>query len=90
MLVENRILPPTSPNEYYYSDLRDMEVFSTDDGHIGKVTAVYNFPSVDAVEVERVGGSTVLVPFTAEIVTDVDPQAGRIRLDMAMLEELFE
>jgi 16S rRNA processing protein RimM len=90
VLVEDRVLPPTSPNEYYHSDLRAMEVFSTDDGHIGKVTEVYNFPSVDAVEVERIGGSTVLVPFTAEIVTDVDPRAGRIRLDMAMLEELFE
>jgi 16S rRNA processing protein RimM len=46
------------------------------------VDDVVHLPSQDLLSVKRDAGREVLVPFVAEIVTDIDVDAGRITVDL--------
>jgi len=70
---------PEDPEEFYDHQLRGLTVVevATSDV-IGVVDDVVHLPWQDLLSVTRDGGREVLVPFVAEIVTDVDVDAGRV------------
>lgn len=62
---------------YYYADLIGLVAVNADGAALGQVVAVQNFGASDLLEIRpAVGGEGVLVPFTQEIVPDIDLEAG--------------
>lgn len=75
-------LPNLPDDEYYHADLIGLEVTDTGGAVLGRVQAVLNHGAGDLLEVQGPGlTTTVLVPFTLEIVPTVDLAAGRIVAD---------
>lgn len=64
-------LPELSEDEYYYSDLVGMDVWSVDGRHIGAVTNIIQTGSNDVLEVHGEFGE-VLIPAIEETVLKVD------------------
>ncbi len=75
-------LPETDDDEFYYADLIGLDVFDTGGNPIGKIKAVQNHGASDLLEVFGPGlKTTVLIPFTKEVVPTVDIASGRVIAD---------
>lgn len=75
-------LPALPEDEFYHADLIGLEVFDTGGAPLGRVRAVLNHGASDLLEIHGPGlSSTVLLPFTREVVPTVDLAAGRIVAD---------
>ncbi len=76
--VERARLPDISDDStYYFEDLIGMVAINENGSALGQVVSVQNFGAGDLLEVRpATGGATVLVPFTKEIVPDIDREAG--------------
>ena len=72
---------PEDPEEFYDHQLRGLAAVSTDGTALGTVTDVVHLPGQDLLSLDH-HGREVLVPFVAEIVPDIDVEAGRIVLDL--------
>lgn len=82
-------LPNLPDDEFYHSDLIDLEVLDTGGAILGRVKTVLNHGAGDILEVQLTGKpATALLPFTLAIVPTVDLKAGRIIADPP--EGLFE
>ena len=81
LYVERARLPEPDAGEFYRADLVGMAVEDSGGGAIGTVAAVHNFGAGDLIEVERPGGDTVLLPFTREVVPEVDTRGRRLVAD---------
>ncbi len=67
-------------DELLYHEMLAMRVETVDGRDLGRVTEVYELRHADMLEVRGATGS-VLVPFTREIVTEIDREGGRIVID---------
>lgn len=77
LLVDaGRIAPISEPDTFFVTDLVGCAVFAGD-GRIGRVREVHAGPANDALEVEGADAS-VLVPFTADAVIELDVPGRRI------------
>jgi 16S rRNA processing protein RimM len=74
-------LPPTEAEEYYHADLIGLAAALPDATPVGTVRAVHDFGAGDTLEIERMQGPPVMVPFTRAVVPVVDLDAGRLVLD---------
>ena len=72
LLVERSMLPATAPEEYYHADLIGLRAQDSEGRVIGEVRAIHNFGAGDVLELERLGGGTLLLPFTRDFVPKVD------------------
>ena len=70
---------PADPEEFYDHQLRGLAAHTADGVLVGRVTDVLHLPAQDTLVVDS-DGREVLVPFVAEIVTDVDLAAGRVEI----------
>lgn len=68
---------PEDPEEFYDHQLRGLAACTTGGQRLGRVTDVLHLPAQDTLVLD-VDGREVLVPFVAEIVTEVDLAAGRV------------
>jgi len=66
--------------ELFYHQLLGMRVVTVEGLEVGEVTEVYELLPADMLEV-RGSERTVLVPYTSEVVREVDPEARRIVVD---------
>jgi len=73
-------LPPPEEEEYYHADLVGLVAYDSAGRVVGRVVAVHNYGAGDILEVQGEGPS-LLVPFTAAAVPEVDIAAGRLVLD---------
>lgn len=72
-------LPNLPDDEYYHTDLMDLEVFDTGGTPLGRVKSVQNHGAADLLEILVPGANqTVLLPFTLQAVPTVDLSARRI------------
>ena len=75
-------LPSLPDDEFYHTDLIGLEVYDTGGTLLGKIKAVQNHGAADLLELHGPGlKSTVLLPFTLEVVPTVDLDQGRIIAD---------
>lgn len=75
-------LPQLPDDEFYHTDLIDLEVVDTGGTFLGRVKSVQNNGADDLLELIVPGASqTVLLPFTKAAVPTVDLAAGRIVAD---------
>ena len=75
---ESRVGRPDDPDTFFVSDLVGCEVL-LGDRPLGTVREVHAAPANDVLEVAT-AGEAVLVPFTADAVTGLDPDGRRIVL----------
>lgn len=76
--------PESAPGEYYWIDLVGCEVIGQEGAILGQVIAVEDFGAPHPVL--RVGGAdgeSLLIPFVAPVIGDVDLAARRITADWA-------
>ncbi|WP_424832598.1 ribosome maturation factor RimM [Ruegeria sp.] len=75
-------LPSLPDDEFYHTDLIGLEVYDTGGALLGSVKAVQNHGATDLLELHGPElKSTVLLPFTLEVVPTVDLDKGRIIAD---------
>lgn len=75
-------LPPTEEDEFYLTDLIGLRVETADGTALGKIKAVQNFGAGDILEIDGgAGGKGLYLPFTREVVPEVDIAGGRIVAD---------
>ena len=91
LYVERKTLPELPDNEYYHFELKGMSVFSDSDenNRTGIVQEVYNYPTIDAIEVKRAGNSTLLIPLGADSVVRIDRASRKIIVRRSFIEELM-
>ena len=80
--IDRDRLPEADEDEFYHADLIGLRADMVAGECLGEVVAVQNFGAGDLLEI-RVDGSrkTVLVPFNAEVVPEIDLDAGRLVID---------
>lgn len=83
LYVSRARLPKIREKEaYYHADLIGLSAERPDGSALGRVVAVQNFGAGDLLEIKVEGErDTVLVPFTKEIVPEVDVAGGRMVVD---------
>jgi 16S rRNA processing protein RimM len=80
LFVERHRLPAPEADEYYLADLLGLQAVGTDDAPLGVVAAVHDYGAGASLELARDCGGSLLVPFTAACVPEVDIAAGRLRV----------
>lgn len=70
-------LPALEEDEYYWSDLIGLQVFTDDGVLLGKVADIFETGSSD-IYVVRDGEREYLIPAIADVIKTVDPTGGRI------------
>jgi len=82
LFVPRTRLPALPDDEFYHTDLIDLDVVDTGGTALGRVKAVLNHGAGDLLEIHGPGlKATVLLPFTQQAVPTVDLAAGRIVAD---------
>lgn len=84
LFVPRAALPPLDgqEDEFYYADLVGLAVRLGDGDVVGEVASVQDFGAGDALEVRlRDSADTVIVPFTREVVPEVDVRKGYLVID---------
>jgi 16S rRNA processing protein RimM len=80
LFIERDRLPAPEPDEYYFTDLIGLTAVGTDDVPLGIVAAVHDYGAGASLELARDDGGSLLVPFTASCVPEVDVAAGWLRV----------
>ncbi len=78
LFVERDRLPAPEDDEYYLTDLIGLTAVDTDAVPIGIVSAVHDYGAGASLEIARDNAGSLLIPFTAAIVPEVDIAAGHL------------
>lgn len=78
--VPREDLPETDDDEYYWSDLVGLEVENLQQQPFGKIKEVFATGANDVLVVQGEGKER-LIPFTNEVIRQVDLAAGRMQVD---------
>jgi 16S rRNA processing protein RimM len=78
LFIERDQLPPPEPDEYYLADLIGLAAIGTDGSPIGVVSAVHDYGAGVSLEIDRDNAASLLVPFTAACVPEVNIAAGSV------------
>jgi 16S rRNA processing protein RimM len=73
-------LPPADDDEFYLADLIGLTAVDAQGTVMGTVATVHDFGAGASLDITRAGGETLLIPFTAACVPEVDIAAGRITI----------
>lgn len=71
---------PLEVGEYFLHDLLDLEVETTEGARVGRVVEIYESGSGHMLEVDD-GTRVRLIPFSDQLVREVDVNAGRIVIE---------
>ncbi len=85
LYVPKSVLPEPDDGDFYHADLIGLKAETEDGDTLGTVKAVHNFGAGDIIEIAAAPGGgpgegkeDLMVPFTAELVPEVDLNEGRI------------
>ena len=78
LYVDRAALPEPEAEEYYHSDLIGLAVELKGGAVLGQVKAILDSGAGDLLEVALPRRRTVMVPFTKEVVPEVDLEGGRL------------
>ncbi|MCB1477828.1 MAG: ribosome maturation factor RimM [Rhodobiaceae bacterium] len=82
LYVDRDAIPDDDEDDsFFHADLIGLEAVDTVGKPLGRIIAVHDFGAGDLLDVEVADGPSVLVPFTGEIVPQVDLDAGRVTID---------
>ena len=89
LFVERDRLRALEPEQYHGFELVGMNVESIDGGSIGTVVDVLSYPTVDAIEVGRIGRPSVTIPLESATIAWIDREKKSIGVRPDVLEELL-
>jgi len=78
LYIARSALPAAAEGEFYHADLIGLRAEDEAGRVIGTVQAIHNFGAGDVIEIARLDGGDVLLPFTLETVPHVEVGQGRI------------
>ena len=78
LYVARNSLPDLKDEEFYHADLIGLTAVRKDGSSFGTVRALHNFGAGEMIEFDLAEGGNVLLPFTHDVVPDVDIAAGQI------------
>jgi 16S rRNA processing protein RimM len=73
LFVARERLPAPAEDEFYLSDLVGLAAFAPDGTELGKIAAVHDYGAGASLEI-----GALIVPFTRDVVPEVDIGAGRV------------
>lgn len=79
VLVPRDLLPPPEEGEVYLCDLEGARVVAGD-REVGRVVGIRNYPTCDALVVERPGADLLEVPVLPAFVLSADPENGVVEI----------
>jgi 16S rRNA processing protein RimM len=77
--VPREMLPPPEEGEVYLCDLEGARVVDGE-REVGKVVGIRNFPTCDALLVEKPDGTNIEVPMLPAFVVSADPDKGIVEI----------
>jgi len=80
LMVDRRCLPELDEDTFYHADLMGLSVLTEDGAQIGKIRALHNFGAGDILEVETLSPTSAMLPFSQEMVPEIDLQNGWIKI----------
>jgi 16S rRNA processing protein RimM len=80
LFIERDRLPPPEPDEYYLADLIGLAAIDKDGSPVGVVSAVHDYGAGVSLEVDRADAGSLLIPFTAACVPEVNIAAGFVTI----------
>lgn len=78
LCIARDALPPADSEEFYHADLVGLSAEDVLGRHMGIVQSIHNFGAGDVIEIAREDGDTVFLPFSRDVVTEIDLQNLRI------------
>ncbi len=72
LFIPRTALPAAAPGEYYHIDLIGLAAQTADGQHLGIVKSIQNFGAGDLLEIEKLNNETEFLPFTQDVVQQVD------------------
>lgn len=81
LYVDRDALPDAGEDDFYHADLIGLTAVTRDGETLGRITAVHDFGAGDLLDVARETGASVLVPFTRDVVPQVNIAAGHVVVD---------
>jgi 16S rRNA processing protein RimM len=81
LFVPRAKLPRPRRGEVYVADLVGLSAVTAAGDEVGRVARVVNYGAGDVLEIERPGQESLLLPFAAPMVGEVDVEAGRVVVD---------
>ena len=82
LFVDRSVLPePEDDDEFYLGDLVGLAVQTIAGEAVGTVVAFHDFGAGDILEIQPPGGPTVMIPFSAAAVPELDVEAGVMVVD---------
>ncbi len=79
LYVDRSALPESDDEEeFYHADLIGLAAETADGQRLGVVRAIYDFGAGDVLDVKPSKGKGHLIPFTLEVVPEIDVDGGRI------------
>jgi 16S rRNA processing protein RimM len=79
LFVPRACLPPVATDEFYHADLAGLRAITAEGAEIGTVMAVHDFGAGAILELQLAqSDATLMLPFTATCVPEVDLARGRI------------
>ena len=76
-------LPALGPEEYYCADLVGLRVVTEKNKRVGVIRDVHDFGAGGILEIERHDDAELMLPFTSEIVVEVDMEGCKVVLSAA-------
>ena len=84
LYVPRAALPEPEEDEYYYDNLVGLDVRSLEGGALGTIQAVHHYGAGDILDIrapEGKDGSEIMLPFTREVVLEVNLEASYVVVD---------
>ncbi len=82
LLLGREELDAPEEGEFYVGDLAGLEAYDRSGTRVGSVADLFQTPAHDVLVVRGEGGEERYVPFTHEHVPEVDPESGRLVVDL--------
>lgn len=80
LYVDRHNLPAIADDEIYHADLIGMAVETGTGSALGEIVGIHDFGAGEIVEIRPVKGSSFMLPFAKEYVTDIDSAQKRVVL----------
>lgn len=85
LFIPRDALPEAEREEFYLADLIGLAAMSDAGEAIGRVVNVLNYGGGDILEIApAAGGDTLLLPFTKDVVPQIDVKAGRLTIALPL------
>ena len=81
IFILREVMPPTADDEFYCEDLIGLAAETVDGKSLGSVLSLQEFGAGEMLEIGMRLGGTTLVPFTKDVVPQVDLEAKRVVID---------